>query len=387
MARIEGKMTNKKRESWGSTRKLKSGRFQARWTHDGMKYKAPMTFSTITDAKKFLSITRADIEKGTWKKRDDGEKSFESFAERFIEVHVRNIKKTTASQYRSDLRVHVLPAFGKRPLNSIRAIDVSEWISTLHKKGRRVGTLRRAHVIMSLIMTEAVRSGIIDSNPCAFTQFPRRERYEPKILQPEEVDEIALAMPPRFKTMVYVLAYCGLRWGEMAALRRGRIDFENREINIFEAVSEAAGEVIWGETKTYERRSVSIPEFLAEMLKVHLSEYVENQNEEALVFTNFKGGWLQNNNFSNRIWRPIISQLVEDGRIREKLSPKDLRATHASWVAASAGIIEAARRLGHSTTATTTKHYARPIAGRDLAVSRQLDELHAKGRTLIGMAS
>jgi len=52
---------------------------------------------------------------------------------------------------------------------------------------------------------------------------------------------------------------------------------------------------------------------------------------------------------------------------------KDLRASCASWVAASSGIIEAAKRLGHSSTSTTVKHYARAIEGQDKKVALELD--------------
>jgi integrase len=69
-----------------------------------------------------------------------------------------------------------------------------------------------------------------------------------------------------------------------------------------------------------------------------------------------------------------MKKLVADGVVRQRITPKDLRATCGSWVAASDGVLEAAKRLGHSNTATTTKHYARPIAGRDFKVANNLDQ-------------
>ncbi len=60
------------------------------------------------------------------------------------------------------------------------------------------------------------------------------------------------------------------------------------------------------------------------------------------------------------------------------VTPHDLRATHASWVADSHGILVAARRLGHSSSSVTTRHYARPINERDAEVAQHFDDLHAK---------
>jgi integrase len=59
------------------------------------------------------------------------------------------------------------------------------------------------------------------------------------------------------------------------------------------------------------------------------------------------------------------------------ITPHDLRATHASWVADSHGILVAARRLGHSSSSVTTRHYARPINERDAEVAQHFDDLHA----------
>lgn len=365
---------NKKRESWGSVRRLPSGRFQARWKDDAGKYQtAPVTFSTITDARVCLARIRTELEDGTWKKVDEGAQPFAPFAMRYLETHTRNIKATTAIKYETNLRVHVIPEFGDKSLKSIRSIDVSEWVTRMSESGKRVGTIRGAHTIMSQVMIEAVRSGLIDSNPCAYTRFPRMTRYEPNIITPEETNILMNAMPERYYTFVAVLAYCGLRFGEAAALKRGRVHLDRKEIDIVESVTNAGGQTVWGETKTYEKRTVSLPTFLVNALANHMEQFTEN-GEDSLVFTASGGGWIQNNNFHNRVWRPTVKRLVKEGALKTHVMPKDLRATCGSWVAATDGVLEAAKRLGHSNTATTTKHYARPIAGRDIKVANHLDE-------------
>jgi hypothetical protein len=47
------------------------------------------------------------------------------------------------------------------------------------------------------------------------------------------------------------------------------------------------------------------------------------------------------------------------------VTPHDLRATHATWVADSHGVMVAAHRLGHANASVTTRHYARAVDGRD----------------------
>jgi integrase len=59
----------------------------------------------------------------------------------------------------------------------------------------------------------------------------------------------------------------------------------------------------------------------------------------------------------------------------DDVTPHDLRATHATWVADSHGVLVAARRLGHANASVTTRHYARPMDERDAQVAKHLDAL------------
>lgn len=71
---------------------------------------------------------------------------------------------------------------------------------------------------------------------------------------------------PEYATVVGFLAYTGLRWGEMAALRVDSFDLLRRRVHITEAVAEVRGKLVWGTPKDHERRSVPFPAFLAQLL-------------------------------------------------------------------------------------------------------------------------
>jgi integrase len=83
-------------------------------------------------------------------------------------------------------------------------------------------------------------------------------------------------------------------------------------------------------------------------------------------------------NFHKRAWKPAIARLIEKGILVEQIVPKDLRATNASIVADAFGLVEAQRRMRHSSSNITGKHYARPLAGRDTQVANHLDGLMSK---------
>lgn len=112
------------------------------------------------------------------------------------------------------------------------------------------------------------------------------------------------------RVAVHVLAYCGLRWSELAALRVGRIDLTRRTINVAEAVTEVnGGRVVWGTPKTHEARTVPLPRFLA----AELSTLIAGRSAEELVFTSTRGQVLRNRNARRGWFDAAAAQIGEAG--------------------------------------------------------------------------
>ena len=88
-----------------------------------------------------------------------------------------------------------------------------------------------------------------------------------------------------YATVVRFLAYSGLRWGEMAALRVESFDMLRRRVNIRQAVAEVGGRLVWSTPKSHESRSVPFPAFLAEPLAASWWA----SNARILVFTSPEG--------------------------------------------------------------------------------------------------
>ncbi len=161
----------------------------------------------------------------------------------------------------------------------------------------------------------------------------------------------------------------GLRLGEAFALRRGSVDLDSRQLIVEESLSETGGRLSFGPTKTHQHRVVTLPAFLLEDLRDHLAA-ISAQDPRDLLFVGRTGKPQHYNAFRRWTWDPATHTADLAG-----VTPHDLRATCASWVADSAGVLEAAKRLGHSRSSITTRHYARPVQGRDLDVAARLDAL------------
>jgi integrase len=144
-----------------------------------------------------------------------------------------------------------------------------------------------------------------------------------------------------YRVVVLVLAYCGLRRGELAALKVKRVDLCRRRIEVAESVVEVDGVLMWGVPKGYERRSVPIPAFIAEDLRQQLAD----RRPEDLVFTGLRAGGV----LRNRVFRRARFDRAAAALGLEGLVPHGLRHTTASLAVSSGANVKAVQRmLGHA---------------------------------------
>lgn len=153
------------KRSFGSIRKLPSGRFQANYTGpDGNIHNAPHTFVARIDAEGWLADREREISRGEWtaaRSRKPHKLAFGTFANRWLEH--RQLKPRTRSHYRSLLDQQILPTFGTTPIRAIESDHVREWYALL---GPTRPTLRsHAYGLLRTIMGSALQDQVIDHNP------------------------------------------------------------------------------------------------------------------------------------------------------------------------------------------------------------------------------
>ena len=107
-------------------------------------------------------------------------------------------------------------------------------------------------------------------------------KVEPATLN--ELDVMTEAMPPRYRLMLLLAAWCAMRFGELTELRRKDIDVVNGVVRIRRAVVRVRGEFIVGTPKTDAgTRDVAIPPHLMPTVRQHLADHVE-RGRDALLF-------------------------------------------------------------------------------------------------------
>jgi integrase len=358
------------RRRFGSVRRLPSGRWQVRYrTSDGRQHTAPETFATKTEATRHLAQVETDLGRGQWSDPRLGRTTFPAWAARW-ETTTVNLRANTRAAYRNLLRRYLLPTFGPMPLADLDAMAVRAWLAKLERDRVGASTRAKAYRLLSRILGTAVESGYLARSPCSIRGAAAEPAPEMRFSTVAEVVALADAIPRRFRALVLVAAYTGLRWGELAGLRVKRVDLLHRRITVAEQLLEVRGRLAFGPTKTGAGlRTVTLPSVAAEALAEHLGVYAE-AGPDGLVFSAARGGPIRRSNFTRRVWIPTTRAAGVEG-----LRFHDLRHTAATLaVAAGASTRELMVRMGHSSSAAALR-YQHVMAGRDAAIAAALDEL------------
>lgn len=367
----------------GSVRRKPSGRWEARY-RDPAGCQRGQTFRTKREAELFLQRVGADVQRGEWIDPEAARMRFRRFAERWLETKV-NLKESTQADYLSVLSNHLLPAFGDLPLARVDRVAVQAWVAASVKRGLGAGTIRNAYGVLRQVMGAAVEAGAISKTPCRGIDLPTVVRDEMNFVTHEEIAALAEAMAhpkdykgrprgnfPQFALAVQVAAYTGVRFGELAALRRKRVDLLHRRIHVAESVKEVRGRLVFGPTKTYETRTVPFPDFLAEPLARHLDGLPGDFDQ--LVFTARDGAPLRNSNFRRR-----FDAAVAQAGLPKGLRIHDLRHSFAALLIAAGGHPQAVKeRMGHSTVQVTFDRYGHLFPALESSLTDALDKAARK---------
>jgi integrase len=282
-----------------------------------------------------------------------------------------DLRPGTRTFYDYLLRRLLRPAFEETPLGRIDPMTVRAWLAGLHEAGEVTPTtIAKAYRLLRRILNVAVEAGYLPRNPAAIKGAGLERAAEMRHVSIPQLHVLAEAVPGRYRALVLVAGYGGLRWGELVGLRRRRVDLAGARIHVVEQVAEVAGKFIVSPPKTAAgHRVVVLPAVAVAALADHLDVYAAPE-PDGLVFRSGRGTYLQRSNFSRLVWRPAVQQLGLDG-----LRFHDLRHTAATLAAAAGATTrELMDRMGHTSPAVALR-YQHIMADRQGAIAAALDGL------------
>ncbi len=228
-------------------------------------------------------------------------------------------------------------------------------------------TIENALGLVRMVLKDAVDDRRLIRNPCDGINAPRRQFRSRAYLNHRQVEQLAIAAGGEHGLVVNLLAYTGLRWGELAALSVGSVDMLRHRLQITQALAEADGRLNWKSPKDHEPRSVPFPPFLAG----ELGERMLGKSREELLFSASNGGPL-----GVSLWRPRVFNVARDSLADfPRVTPNDLRHTAASLsVSAGGNVLALARMLGHEDPSLTLRTYADLFGSNLDALADVLDQ-------------
>lgn len=342
------------------------------------------TFARKIDAERFLTgIENAKLV-GTYVDPALARVTVGAWAQRWLDAQT-HLKPTTRSRYEGVLRKHVQPKWERVRLADVSHSDVQAWVSEL-ARSHAPATVRKIHRVLSLILDMALKDGRLTRNVASGVNLPRASKHEHRYLTHEQVEDLAHAAgypadPSKhssldtrtnetYRLVVLFLAYTGVRFGEMAALRVSRLDLARHRAVIVESVTPVQGQgLVWGSTKTHQRREVPIPRFLT----AELAQHVEAKGPDDLVFAGIRNAQpLRVSTFRTSFSAAARSIGVPD------LHPHQLRHTAASLAIASGADVKVVQQmLGHKSATMTFDLYGHLMGDRLDVVADAMDAARA----------
>jgi integrase len=319
-----------------------------RW-RDAQHRQRSKNFDRQRDAALFAATLETDRAAGLEYDPTLGRQTTAWWADRWFDT-LHDRKPKTVAGYRSRWASQVEPAFGARKVHAITRADVTEWVSGIAEH-RSPSTAREAHGVLRAILRHAGDAGALRANPCEGVSLPRNRGSDMLFLDVPQLEELADTITPRYRALVLLGGYEGLRAGELAGLHRADIDLEGRRVTVRRTIAEVNGILHEGTPKTDRPRTVPLVPSVAPILAQHLEQYAD----DPWAFPSPEGGPLRWGNFMRRHFRPAVQRSPS---VPDRLRFHDLRHTAASLlIRLGAHPREISEWLGHSTVTVSLDRY------------------------------
>ncbi len=327
-------------------RRLRSGRV----SYD-VKLRGPngrqytRTFRTRKEAENFQLQQRASLLDHSWIDPAAGNLSLGDYAAEWLACRPL-LRPRTIELYEYLLRCHVLPALGAVPLRSLTTARIRQWhAGLLSEKQVSHSTAAKAYRLLRTIMSTAIEDELIARNPCVLKGAGAERAAERPIISVAQVSTLADSIDPRYRALVLLAVWAGLRFGEAAGLRRMDVDVAGRAVHVVRQLQELKdGSHVVGPPKSAAGiRTIALPPHMVADVAHHLDAFV-GADPSSLVFTSPDGTPLRRSNFNRRVWQPACAAA---GLVSFRFH--DLRHTGNTFAASTgASTRELMARMGHS---------------------------------------
>ena len=297
--------------------------------------------------------------------------TFQNLYEIYMEDMAARLKQSTLLTKKTVLQTHILPFFGNKPINEIKASDVRRWQAKLMSSPNNYSQtyLKKINTELNSIINYAKRFYDLNTNPCGKAGTIGKAKAEE--MDYWTYDEyIAFREGVKDKPLSYIcfeiLYWTGMREGELLALSPADIDLDNKLISINRTYQRIGGKDVFTSPKTRKsKRKIPIPDFLCQELSDYIqSRYMLDADERLFPITK--------SYLSHEMIRGCKNTGVKKIRIH------DIRHSHASLlINQGCDALMLADRLGHEKVSTTLNTYSHLFPHKQQELVHSLESLQA----------
>jgi integrase len=306
------------------------------------------------------------------------------FLEQWLEYVKPRVSPKSYERYSEIVYKNIVPALGGIVLTKLRPAHISHMYGMALVGGRRDGkgglapsTVVYMHRITKHALSQAVRWEMLARNPAEAVDPPKIERGAITTFDMAQTAKLLEALRgTRLFIPVLLAVLCGLRRGEIAALRWRNVDLPSGTLMVVESAEQTATSVRYKPPKSGRGRAVALSKtVLSELCTFRLGQAEEllragvRQTDDTFVYTREDGEPMQPRSLT-RAWQQAL------GKTNLPLIRfHDLRHAHATHLLAN-GVHPkvASERLGHSKVGITLDLYSHVLPGMQEDAAARVDD-------------
>lgn len=208
----------------------------------------------------------------------------------FVEIYFRDkaeeLKERSIINKRYMIEAHILPYFENKPMNAITPADIIQWQNIMREKGYAPTYLRMVQNQITALFTHASNIYNLANNPCKKVKKMGKSDADKIVFwTKEEYDRFidTFEKGSRYYVLFEILFWTGCREGELLALNKSDIDFENNKLHITKTYYRTERRDIITVPKTEQSvRTIDIPEFLKQEIKEYVDHLYELPEQERI---------------------------------------------------------------------------------------------------------
>lgn len=363
----------------------------------------------LAEAERQFILFQEEIKKGMYV--DNTKITFEEFIEKWKTDYANaTLQPKTLLEY-NNLLSRIIPALGNIKLVQLQPTHLTKFYNNLREDGIRQDgkpgglsdkTILHHHRLISSILASALQWGFILSNPALRVKAPKIAKKEARHYNIEETQYILQLIenePIKYRTMITLAIFGGMRQGELTALTWSDVDMEKGFITINKSLQHLPGQDTFiKSTKTETTRVISVSKPVITLLKSykpwqngekgeagdswHDSDYIFTAKDGKHIFPNTIGKWFTK--FIRRHNEEIMNDDTIPNNSKNQFLIREvnfhgLRHTSATlMINQGVDIATVSKRLGHAKISTTTDIYAHSLQKADTEASNKLENLFTK---------